>query len=293
MMPKSSATSFSSRLAVGSSSTSSRADVSSARAMATICCMATESEPSSASTSHSTSSRASAARARRRMARQLRKPSAPGWRPSVMFSATESEGIKVHLLVNRADPERARRPSARSGRMVWPARRDLAGIGRMHAGQHLDEGGLARAVLAEQRVDLAGADSEVHARQRHDSWKFLPDAAEFEEGRCIHATSSPQPTIRSAAKDSSRYTLAAVPVDSSLRSERQNKSILPRRQRGGRVGRVEQLVLVVGLARDLLAGEHLGHRVVNLGPEERVAFDGAVDLAGRRRPARPRARRRW
>ena len=56
-------------------------------------------------------------------------------------------------------------------------------------------------------------------------------------------------------------------------------SVLPRRQRGGGVGGVEEFVLVVVLLRHGLAGEDLGDGVVDLGAEKRIAFDGAGELA--------------
>ena len=48
---------------------------------------------------------------------------------------------------------------------------DLALLGDVDAAQHLDQRGLARAVLAQQRVDLAGQQLEVHALKRLDAGK--------------------------------------------------------------------------------------------------------------------------
>ena len=47
----------------------------------------------------------------------------------------------------------------------------------MNAGQHLDEGRFASAVLAEQRDDLAGRDREVDVVDGEDGGKRLGQAA--------------------------------------------------------------------------------------------------------------------
>ncbi len=64
-----------------------------------------------------------------------------------------------------------------------PAEGDLAGVGLVGAGQHLDQGGLAGAVLAEQAVHLAGRDVEVDAVQRADAGELLDDAPHREQRR--------------------------------------------------------------------------------------------------------------
>ena len=58
---------------------------------------------------------------------------------------------------------------------------DLAGIGLQHAVDDLDQRALAGAVLAEQRVDLAGQDSQVDAIVGEAARKLLHDAAERQE----------------------------------------------------------------------------------------------------------------
>ncbi len=85
-------TSPASRLDVGSSSTSTRADTSSARAIATICCTAIDWEPSPAETSSRRSSAPSRTSARRLMPAQWMRPNLRGSRPMKMFSATERFG---------------------------------------------------------------------------------------------------------------------------------------------------------------------------------------------------------
>ena len=58
---------------------------------------------------------------------------------------------------------------------------DLALVGRVRPGQHLDQGGLAGAVLAEQAVHLAGADVEVDAVERAHAGENLDDAAHLQQ----------------------------------------------------------------------------------------------------------------
>ena len=58
---------------------------------------------------------------------------------------------------------------------------DLALLGDVDAAQHLDQRGLARAVLPQKRVDLAGQQLEVHALQRLDAGKRLADVFHFEQ----------------------------------------------------------------------------------------------------------------
>jgi hypothetical protein len=60
---------------------------------------------------------------------------------------------------------------------------DLAVVaaGRVHAGQHLHEGGLAGAVLPADGVDLPAPDVERHVRERRHTGKSLGDAAHLEQ----------------------------------------------------------------------------------------------------------------
>ena len=54
-----------------------------------------------------------------------------------------------------------------------PSSSDLALVGLVGAGEHLDQGGLAGAVLAEQAVHLAGPDLQVDAVQRPHARELL------------------------------------------------------------------------------------------------------------------------
>jgi hypothetical protein len=82
---------------------------------------------------------------------------------------------QIDLLIDGGD--------ARIDRLLGRARRDLgaaepddAGIAREHAGHRLDQRGLARAVLAEQRVDFAGPQGEIHLLQGAQRAKALAQA---------------------------------------------------------------------------------------------------------------------
>ena len=58
---------------------------------------------------------------------------------------------------------------------------DLATVRLMHAGQGLDERGLARAVLADEGMDLSGAQIELHAVQRLDAREYLGDILHLQQ----------------------------------------------------------------------------------------------------------------
>src|SRR6187549_1110955 len=57
----------------------------------------------------------------------------------------------------------------------------------MHAGQHLDQRRLAGAVLPHERVHFAGAQREIHARQRLHAGECAGDAPRLEHDRGIGA----------------------------------------------------------------------------------------------------------
>ena len=67
---------------------------------------------------------------------------------------------------------------------------DLAGegAGGMHAVQDLDQRRLAGAVLAEERVDLAGAHRDVDAAQRRHAAEALGDAADLRASGSVMAS---------------------------------------------------------------------------------------------------------
>ena len=85
----------------------------------------------------------------------------------------------VELLVHRRDAELER--GLGCGDLDGLAEpRDRAAVGAVHAGERLDERGLAGTVLAEHAVHLAGADVEVHAPQRVDAREALGGTPDVE-----------------------------------------------------------------------------------------------------------------
>src|SRR5262249_7371718 len=56
----------------------------------------------------------------------------------------------------------------------------LAGVGCEDAGEDVEEGGLAGAVLADEGVDGAGTQDEGDAAQGHDAGERLADVVEFD-----------------------------------------------------------------------------------------------------------------
>ena len=58
--------------------------------------------------------------------------------------------------------------------------------GAQHAGEHVDEGGLARAVGADDRDELAGAHREAHPIERDEIAVELADVAGLENGLAGH-----------------------------------------------------------------------------------------------------------
>ena len=84
------------------------------------------------------------------------------------------------FLEHRADAELARVMHRIDVR--WFALEiDAPVAGPMHAGDDLDHGRLAGAVLAEQNVDLAGAHVEADLVQRKRAGELLRDALEVQE----------------------------------------------------------------------------------------------------------------
>jgi hypothetical protein len=59
---------------------------------------------------------------------------------------------------------------------------DLAAVGPVRAREHLDERRLARTVLAEQAVHLAGGDLQLHAVEGAHAGERLHDVGEREDG---------------------------------------------------------------------------------------------------------------
>ena len=87
------------------------------------------------------------------------------------------------VLVDHADAQRARlRRRTRRPRCAVP--QQFAGVGLHRAGDDLHQGGLAGAVLAEHRMDLARRHRQRHRVVGLHAGVLLADAAEFQAWRC-------------------------------------------------------------------------------------------------------------
>jgi hypothetical protein len=108
---------------------------------------------------------------------------APGQlRPQKQVLLDRHVGHQAELLEHGADPPL---PGVVDGAEVHrPALElDLAGVGTEGAGHDADEGGLARAVLPEEHVDLAGPEVEIHPVERLHAREPFAEAAQAEERR--------------------------------------------------------------------------------------------------------------
>jgi len=84
------------------------------------------------------------------------------------------------VLVDRLDAG-GERLDWRQGGVHEPLNDDLAFVRRLCAGDDLDQGALAAAVLAEQMVDLPGLDRQAHAPEGMDAGEPLVQPAQFQE----------------------------------------------------------------------------------------------------------------
>ena len=101
----------------------------------------------------------------------------------------DAELIEHHrLLVDRGDAGGERR-LRRDHRERAAVELQAAGVGLIDAGQDLDQGRLAGAVLADQGRDLARVELEAHAVQRLHARERLADAGKLED-RLGHRSAS-------------------------------------------------------------------------------------------------------
>ena len=101
-------------------------------------------------------------------------------------------GAEVDLLIDGADAGVLRLPRAAES-LLDAVDGDAARVDVVDTGERLDQRGLAGAVLAHQRVDLAGQQPEVHAVERLDAREVDADvphgttgASERPWNRCSH-----------------------------------------------------------------------------------------------------------
>ena len=88
------------------------------------------------------------------------------------------DGDEHEVLVHHADAG-VHRVTGAGEVLHLVVEQDLALVGLVQAVQHVHEGGLACAVLAEQAVDLARFDREVNVVVRDQRTEPLGDAAKF------------------------------------------------------------------------------------------------------------------
>ena len=87
---------------------------------------------------------------------------------------------QVQFLMDHGDAG-IQRIQRRADIELAPGETHLAPVGVIDAGDDLHQRGLARAVLAHQCVDRAGADLELNIIQRHDAGEFLADVIHLKD----------------------------------------------------------------------------------------------------------------
>ncbi len=155
--------------AVGSSRISSRARTLSARAISTSCCSGRLSDAASRSTSMSAPTRASASRAcgaSRGPVHARERAAGLDAQREVLGDRQIGEERRVLMDGDHAQPSRLDRREAVDGLAVDD---DGAAVGRGRAGEDPHQRGLAGAVFADERVDLARAHVERGVGQRADA----------------------------------------------------------------------------------------------------------------------------
>ena len=150
-------------------------------------------------------------RQRLRPAAPARAPCASGdsaSRRNQMFCSTVRSGMSESSWNTAEMPARLR--GARiGGEEGCPAEEDAALVGPDRAGEDLDEGAFSGAVLADQRVDLAGLGVELGARQRGDAAVALRNCRGFEQAHIGLRKEKRRPAMircRGAAEESLRFT---------------------------------------------------------------------------------------
>ena len=162
---------------------------------------------------------------------------------------------------------------------------DGAAVGGVHAGDDLDQRRLAGAVLAEERVHLAGEDVEVDVLEHADAGEGLRDAGERDEGGHLAA-----PAGRAAA------ALRGVPTVLLPVAGRSGPSAgLIRRVAVFRLASGQAATVFFGMARDSFAGAFAVGATCR--PRSRATTSEALRPCHRRRrdrrlPARQPAERR-
>ena len=99
-------------------------------------------------------------------------------------------GKEQRLLIDRGDAEALALGGVADGHRL-AGEQDFAAIGLVDAGHDLDQGRLAGAVFAEQRVDFAGIERQRHVLERLGGVEPLGDVAHFKNRGCRPAIGPP------------------------------------------------------------------------------------------------------
>ena len=119
------------------------------------------------------------------------------------------------MLVDDGDAEITRR--CRPGKDQLPLLQShVTGVRLVDAGQNLHQRALARAVLAHERMDLAGEKREVDIREGLDGAESLGDSCQFENRRALahllptRRTSTPRARAAATAWAGARSSLITM-----------------------------------------------------------------------------------
>ena len=189
MSSNSDCTSACPRLLVGSSRTSTRHPMASARAISTSCCAAGVRSPTGRSGAMSWWP-SSAERRDRRLAHPIALDQADGAGNAAAHRLDAQHDILHHaqvrrerqLLVDHRDAglPRGQRIARRVSGAVEP---HLPGVRRQRARENRHQRALPGAVLADERADLAATHGEIHGIERHGRAEGLAHAAHLESRR--------------------------------------------------------------------------------------------------------------
>jgi hypothetical protein len=116
--------------------------------------------------------------------------------PSLMQMRRQSDvlrdcqvGKQREILEDDLDPKAQRFPRLQPGTPFNPEP-NLPGVRCVHAGENLDERGLAATILADESVDLTGTQVEADLVQRPDAAERLRDRAKAGDGVRIQTNNS-------------------------------------------------------------------------------------------------------
>ena len=110
-----------------------------------------------------------------------------------MFSLTRQVVEQPEVLVDHARPRRHGRPPTGRAAERLPVHGEAhPGVGRVVAGQDLDQGRLPGAVLADEGVDLARLARRASIAKHRGGAERLADAVCFQASGVVMALSTPQ-----------------------------------------------------------------------------------------------------